>query len=397
MRRDGYKLFSGGRIGTMALKNRLVRSATQGDRTRIRQGQLEELLALYMDLAAGGVGLIISGDIPGFARETLDDPIPKGRAVQDMYFDAFASVADEVHRIAPECKMIMQLGGPGRGSGIGPSDVPTPFREGSVKPLSVEEIQMITGAYAETISRVKESRLDGVQLHGAHGHGVLQAFLSPYSNRRTDAYGGSTANRARIIREIVSKARDRVGDYPILIKINCTDDVEGGIDLDTFPEMAREIERTGVDAIEVSGGSLDCLVRSEEELGFPPIPPAEARTRIGNPEKQSYYLEYVKGLGLDIPVILVGGNRDVERLERIVQRGDADFVALCRPLISEPDLPNRWLEGRGSPTTDCISCNSCVFALLSGQGPRCLFKHDKEQYKTAQEQLASYVNDHRVR
>jgi 2,4-dienoyl-CoA reductase-like NADH-dependent reductase (Old Yellow Enzyme family) len=351
----------------------------------------------YRDLAAGGVGLIISGDTPGFLIEMLDDPSLKRRTIQDMYFDAFGSVADEVHRVAPECKMIMQLGGPGRGNGIGPSDVPTPFREGSVKPLSVDEIQMITDAFAETISRVKESRLDGVQIHGAHGHGVLQAFLSPYSNRRADAYGGSAANRAQIIRELVSKARDRVGDYPILIKMNCTDHVEGGIDLDTFPEMAKEIERTGVDAIEVSGGSLDCLVRSEEELGFPPIPPAEARTRIGTPEKQSYYLEYVKGLRLDIPVILVGGNRNVERLEGIVQRGDADFVALCRPLINEPDLPNRWLEGRGSPTTDCISCNSCIIAALSGQGPRCLFKHDKEQYKAAQEWLVSYVKDHRVR
>jgi len=224
----------------------------------------------------------------------------------------------------------------------------------------------------------------------------MHAFLSPYTNRRTDEYGGSVENRTRIIREIVSSARDEVGDFPILIKVNCTDYLEGGIDFDNFLELAAEIQRTGVDAIEVSGGTMDCLVRTEEELGFRPVPIAEAHTRIGSPEKQSYFLKYIEAVDLSVPVILVGGNRDIERLENIVQQEHADYIALCRPLISEPGLPNRWLEGRGDTGTDCISCNSCLPPLTDGM-PFCVFKQDKAQFRKAQAVLASWVDEHRVR
>jgi 2,4-dienoyl-CoA reductase-like NADH-dependent reductase (Old Yellow Enzyme family) len=397
MRRDGYKLYSEGHIGTIALGNRLVRSATGGDSRPIQKRELDPLLSLYRNLAAGGVGLIISGTTPGFSAEMLDDRRSGRRTIEDLYSEAFGRIAAEVHRTAPACKMIVQLSGPGRSEGIGPSDVRTPFQKDRVKPLAVDEITMIVDAYAETISRLHECGMDGVQIHAAHGHSLLHAFLSPYTNHRTDAYGGSAVNRVRIIREIVSRARDRVGDYPILIKMNCTDNLEGGIDRDSFPDIAQEIERTGVDAIEVSGSTMDCLIRSEEELGFPPVPVPYAHTHIGSPKKQSYYLEYVQELALDIPVILVGGNRDVERLERIVQQGSANYIALCRPLICEPDLPNRWLEGRGSSTTNCISCNSCLTPLVGGKLPYCVFKHDKEQYKAVQERLVTWVKDQMTR
>jgi 2,4-dienoyl-CoA reductase-like NADH-dependent reductase (Old Yellow Enzyme family) len=394
MTRDGYALFSEGHIGTMALKNRLVRSATGGDLKPIRDGKLDTLLVLYRNLAAGGVGLIISGVTPGFSTEMLDDKSAGRRAIEESYFEAFGRIADEVRSVAPACKMIVQLGGPGREQGIGPSDVPTPFQRGRVRPLSVVEIHSIVDAYVETIARLQESGLGGVQIQAAHGHALLHAFLSPYTNHRRDAYGGSVANRVRIIREIVGRARDRVGDFPILIKVNCTDNLQGGTDLDAFPELAQEIERTGVDAIEVSGGTMDCLVRSEAELGFRPVPVPYAHTRIARPEKQSYYLRYVQKLTLEIPLILVGGHRDVERLERVVQRGEADFIALCRPLISEPDLPSRWLEARGSPTTDCISCNSCLGPLMRGSVPYCVFKQDQARYKVIQEGLAQWVQGH---
>jgi hypothetical protein len=104
-------------------------------------------------------------------------------------------------------------------------------------------------------------------------------------------------------------------------------------------------------------------------------------------------------LELDIPVILVGGNRDIERLEEIVSQGKADFIALCRPLISEPDLPNRWLDGRGSPATDCISCNSCLYEMLMHPGKpepgsvKCILKNEKHKVKQAQRWLSSWVKE----
>jgi 2,4-dienoyl-CoA reductase-like NADH-dependent reductase (Old Yellow Enzyme family) len=93
------------------------------------------------------------------------------------------------------------------------------------------------------------------------------------------------------------------------------------------------------------------------------MPLPEARTRIENPGKQSYFLEYVNKLNLNVPIILVGGHRNIERLEEIINQGTIDFIALSRPLISEPDLPNRWLKGWGSENTDCVSCNFCIFAM----------------------------------
>jgi 2,4-dienoyl-CoA reductase-like NADH-dependent reductase (Old Yellow Enzyme family) len=262
-------------------------------------------------------------------------------------------------------------------------------------------VRAIAGCFVEAIAGLKAEGFDGVQFHAAHG-GLLSCFLSPYSNRRRDAYGGSARNRARIIAESVAGARQRVGDFPILIKMNGTDYVEGGIDLDNLPELAGEIERAGVDAVEISGGMWDCLVRSEEELGFRPVPAPESHTHIRSPEKQSYFLPYAERLALGIPVILVGGNRDAERLEAIVQGGKVDFVSLCRPLICEPDLPNRWRAGRGDSAAACISCNSCLYDMYTGldQGQpgvvTCLLNGDRGRIGQAQRWLSTFVADNVV-
>jgi 2,4-dienoyl-CoA reductase-like NADH-dependent reductase (Old Yellow Enzyme family) len=262
-------------------------------------------------------------------------------------------------------------------------------------------VQAIVGSFADAIYHMSEEGFDGVQLHAAHG-GLLSRFLSPYSNRRDDEYGGSVQNRARIIQEIVRAARQQVGGFPILIKMNCTDYVEGGIDMGNFPPLAQEIEGADIDAIEVSGGMWDCLVRSEEELGFSPVPAPESHTRIHNWEKQSYFLEYVEHLNLHIPIILVGGNRDIERLEATVRQGKVQFISLCRPIISEPDLPRRWVEGRGSSAADCISCNSCLYDMytrLERGEPTvatCLAKHDPKRVKVAQQWLSSWVKKNAV-
>ena len=136
----------------------------------------------------------------------------------------------------------------------------------------------------------------------------------------------------------------------------------------------------GFDAIEVSGGIWDCLARSEKELGFFPLPIPESRTRINSLEKQSYYVAAAEKVTLGIPLIVVGGHRNIESLEEIANRGKIDFFSMSRPLISEPDLPNRWLEGVGSEKADCVSCNSCLLEVKS-KPLKCVLKQSKVKQK----------------
>lgn len=258
---------------------------------------------------------------------------------------------------------------------IGPSAVPSPILVKKARELSVEEIKSIIQYFADAIGRVKRAGFDGAQLDAAHGY-LLSSFLSPYTNRRTDKFGGTVKNRVGIIRDIVSLARSTVGKFPILLKINCDDHVEGGICQGNFAELITEIEDTGVDAIEVSGGMWDCLARSEQELGFFSMPIPESRTRISSPEKQSYYYKHVENINSSLPLILVGGHRNIERMENILQAGTVNYLSLCRPLIAEPDLPNRWLSGVGGENAQCVSCNACLVlqeefgCVLKQSGPK---------------------------
>jgi 2,4-dienoyl-CoA reductase-like NADH-dependent reductase (Old Yellow Enzyme family) len=381
MGREEYKMFSAGRIAHLAVKNRMIRSATyEGAMTE--DGRVTpEILSLYRNLAEGGVGTIITGHMAVGRKGKGND-----RQIciyDDTYIPEIARIADVVHASGSNCRIVAQLSYAGRqvlhdntvAECVGPSDVPSPILRKRSRELTADEIQGIVDYYVDAIARVKKAGYDGVQLHAAHGY-LLSSFLSPYTNRRHDRYGGSIGKRVAILREIVTKAREDVGHFPILIKVNCTDHVTGGIDIETFPEVAKEVEALGVDAIEISGGMWDCLIRSEEELGFFPLPIPEARTRINSLDKQSYFMRFAERLALDIPVIVVGGHRNIESLEKIIGRGAVDFFAFSRPLISEPDLPKRWLEGRGSEKADCVSCNSCLLEVKS-KPLKCVLKQNR--------------------
>lgn len=394
MGRDNYKVFSQGRIAGLTLKNRLVRSATYESCMDKNSGFTPRMQDLYRNLALGGAGMIISGHI---AVMRQGKGMPKQMcAYDDRFIDDLARVAETVHNAGNGCRIIGQLSHTGRqvvhdnreAECVGPSDVPSPILKNSPRVLSAAEIEHVAKCFADAAARAKKAGFDGVQLHAAHGW-LLSSFLSPYTNRRQDRYGGSLQNRLNILREIISGARDKVGDYPILIKVNCDDFVPGGTTIDDFPDMAGELAHMGFDAIEVSGGMWDCLARTEVELGFFPLPIPEARTRIDSTDKQSYFLKYAEKLSLNIPVILVGGNRNVEVLEAIMAKGSVDFFSLSRPLISEPDLPNRWLEGRGSPEADCVSCNACLMTIKFGS-LHCMLKNSRMQQKVVHK-LSPYV------
>jgi 2,4-dienoyl-CoA reductase-like NADH-dependent reductase (Old Yellow Enzyme family) len=398
MGRDHYTLFSEGRIGKLRLSNRLVRSATWDPIILNRREMVPEVLAIYRDLAAGGVGLIITGGLDVYSQAEPGSSAPPGKThtYPDLRVSGIEQLAETVHAESRDCKVIAQL--EAGYVDAGPSDYPSPYRSEPLRELSVGEIHQVVAAFVAGIVDMKEAGFDGVQLHAAHG-GLLSTFLSPYTNRREDGYGGSAQNRVRVIRDIVEASRAEVGDFPIIIKLNGTDYLPGGIDADNLPALVEAVVDAGIEAVEVSGGMWECLARPQSELGFRPAPSPESHTRIKSPGKQSYFLKYACQLEIPVPVILVGGNRDVERLEEILSQGHADFIAMSRPLIREPDLPNRWREGRGDQLATCVSCNSCLFEMYTHPGReepgivRCVCSQDRELHQQAQKWLAGWVRE----
>lgn len=340
VRKSGYRLFSEGRIAGLRLKNRLVRSATAEGAAP--DGRINgEGLSIYEQLARGGVGLIITGHMVAAAH---GDAHPSQTHLDDdRYLEAARSVAATVHREAGDCRVVAQLSHAGPNAQvdpIAPSEVGA-RRDGKVpRVLSVAEIEDLITQFAAAIARAQRAGFDGVEIHGAHGF-LLNAFLSPATNKRDDDYGGSPARRAAIVAKIVASARREVGaDYPILIKVSCNDEGEDDAGRAGFAELVRELENAGVDAIDISGQS-------------------PTRLKIDAPRKEAYFLPFAAAAHAKVPVILTGGHRSVEKMEAILQLGNVQFVSLARPLLREPDLPGRFREGTAVAAA-CLSCNRCL-------------------------------------
>jgi 2,4-dienoyl-CoA reductase-like NADH-dependent reductase (Old Yellow Enzyme family) len=319
-RRDNYKVFSEGRIANLRLKNRLVKAATvEGAAQECEFSDLG--VAFYKALSEGGVGLIISG-MMAVMRE--DIPFSTMTCIyEDRLISSIQKIADAVHQAQNGCKVIAQIGHGGMQTPaehpVAPSAIAWPRIEKTLHVLSTNEVENIITHFVRAAMRAREAGFDGVEIHCAHGY-LLSSFLSP-----------------------------------ILIKMNCDDMVEEGIDINSFPALANEVAKTGVDAIEVSGNS-------------------PAREELDDLEKQSYFRKYIEKLDMNIPVILTGGNKSIELIEEIAQKGNADFFGFARPLIREHDLPNRWLEGIGGVVSTCISCNGCLSSMWEGPLTRCSFE-----------------------
>jgi 2,4-dienoyl-CoA reductase-like NADH-dependent reductase (Old Yellow Enzyme family) len=372
---DSSKLFQPGVIGqVLNVKNRLVRSATlEGMATE--EGRItDKLIELYNRLARGGVGLIITG---------AASVQKSGRAVHsqigvhnDDLIPGMKMLADSVHKLDNECKIAMQVHHPGRQvpgrSGsipIAPTDAKDKFYGTVPRMMSEDEIQQLVEDFGEGARRVFEAGFDAVQLHGAHGY-ILSEFLSPHVNTRKDKYGGSLENRMRILFDIYHQIVKNVGrKFPVLIKLNGDDLVPEGLHIDEAMTIAKRLEEVGYAAIESSAGTWEAIPRIKP---FSLLP--EARLQILRREQEAYNLPYAKELKTVLrraPVILVGGLRSLDVAEEILSNGWADFCAMCRPFIRDPELPNKWMNGSTSKS-NCISCNKCFDRVLKGEGIECV-------------------------
>ncbi len=370
-------------IGGIRIKNRFVRSATFEGMASEDGNVTDELVELYKVLAEGGVGLIITG----YAYvQPSGKAIPRQTGIYgDDLIPGLRKIAETVHEHGDGCKVAIQLVHCGRQSfflekTMAPSAVFEPVVSIMPREMTVEEIEETIEAFAEAARRTKEAGFDAVQVHAAHGY-LLSEFLSPYTNRRTDEYGGSTENRIKIVEDIYKRAVEKVGkDFPILIKMNVDDFLEGGINLDESKKIAERLSRMGFAAIETSGCMDETTTRDKEELGWTPALAPYSRINIRSKDKEAYHLPYAREIRkvIDVPLILVGGIRSLDVIEKILAEGSADFIALSRPLIRQPDLPNRWLKGIEGLTAECISCNGCVGSIIMGS-LQCTQKERTEQ------------------
>jgi 2,4-dienoyl-CoA reductase-like NADH-dependent reductase (Old Yellow Enzyme family) len=352
-------------INGMILKNRLVRSATWEGMCEEDGRPTEKLIELYGQLADGGVGLIVTGYT--FVR-------PEGKQLpgkMGLHTDDFAEEMKKMTRIVHEkrgkiCIQLVHAGGQTDSANAGrqplaPSGIKVEQFPETPKEMTQDDINQVVEAFGKGARRAKGYGFDAVQLHGAHGY-LINQFLSPLTNKRTDQYGGSIENRCRFMLEAYNAIRRNCGIcYPVLIKLNGSDFLDGGLELEDAVYAAKLLDDAGIDAIEVSGGTPASGEKS-------PV-----RANILKPEQEAYNLELAAEIRQVVrcPVIAVGGFRRRETIEKAFNSGAADYISLARPFIREPDLVKRWEAGDREPAS-CISCNGCFKPGLEEGGIYCV-------------------------
>ena len=352
------ELFETTEINGMKIKNRFVRSATYEAMAGL-DGTVQDQLCDYMDdLSRGEVGLIITGH----AHVTLEGQA--GTRQMGIYSDAMVDGLRRITSIVHEnggviAVQLAHAGQQGIGTdeytALGPSDV---FEDGVKKAsaMTVDDIKRTVIAFGDAAERAIKSGFDGIQIHAAHGY-LLSQFLSPHYNKRSDSYGGNLENRAKFLLEVYSEIRQRVGtSFPVMAKINSEDFLENGFTIEETIKIAKLLADRGMDAIEMSGGTF-------KSGKFIP-------SRVGTSKSEEREVYYRKAAEIfkkeiDIPLILVGGFLSFTVVQDVVASGLADYVALSRPLIREPNLISRWAGGDRTKAS-CISCNKC-FSTLSGK------------------------------
>ena len=386
-------LFTPMEINGMQLKNRLVRSATYEHMATEDGKATDQLINFYSKLAIGGVGLIVLGatyvqdnghGLPCQIGISNDDHIPGLKKLVDEIHDHDTRVALQMVHAGRQTTPAA-IGGQ---TPLAPSAIePDPFFNTSPREMTEEEINETINAFGAAAIRGKEAGFDAVQLHAAHGY-LLAQFLSPHTNRRTDGWGGNRENRMRFVTEVHNVVREAVGaDYPVLIKLSVEEGLENGITLDDASNVAMRLSQVGIDAIEISGGTIvdTVFMMSRGDI------PIDMITRNADPTakdqiegflysikdmvkyEEAYWLKHaekIKEVIGDVPLILVGGMKYPQTMAKILEENKADLISLCRSLIREPDFPKEMAEGRKDPAK-CGFCNRCLMEVVADKPLRC--------------------------
>jgi 2,4-dienoyl-CoA reductase-like NADH-dependent reductase (Old Yellow Enzyme family)/thioredoxin reductase len=362
-------LFQPGRIGRLELPNRIVMAPLGTNLADVGGAVTRQLIDWYAERARGGAGLIIVENTladtrfgRGVARQLrIDNPklTPGLNELVEAVHASGARIAIQINiqgaGVDPDLHPGVQPVGPsplayifdrsGKGSGL-PGRL---RREKRIRALGLEEMRDLRDSFIRAAGIAKSAGFDAIEIHGAHGY-LLAAFMSPFSNRRDDEYGGSLEGRVRYVLEVYEGMRGQVGqDYPLLFRLSGREYLEGGREIGESRIIAERLEQAGVDALHVSAG---ISLQSEPYTWMNPPTAFPQGAFIADARAIK---ERVR-----IPVIGVGKIRDPRFAEEVLRAGQADFIALGRTLIADPEWPRKAAEGREGEIRRCISCNRCL-------------------------------------
>jgi 2,4-dienoyl-CoA reductase-like NADH-dependent reductase (Old Yellow Enzyme family)/thioredoxin reductase len=347
-------------IGKVRVRNRIINAPMERNYANIDGTVTQRYIDHLVAKARGGVGLI-------FVEATYIDPRGKGRvyqlgAYEDRLIPGLKRMAEAVHEFGAKIALELVFGGRQVQAAVtgfqpmGPSSVPCWYSGGEIpREMTLQEIKEMIPKFAEAARRSKEAGFDLVELHGAHGY-LLAQFLSGYSNKRTDEYGGTFEKRMRFPLEVVKAVRDAVGaDFPIAYRLSGDEYIEKGLTLEETVPFAKRLEEVGVNLIDVSAGLYETAFMICQPMDIPlgcNVPAAEEIKRAVN-----------------IPVSVAGRINDPVFADSILSQGQADFVTLGRALHADPEFPKKAQEGRLDEICMCIACNQGCIDILGTSVP----------------------------
>ncbi len=352
-------LFSEAKIGSLILKNRVILPA-MGSLYPDKGGLVsDKLIAYHVARAKGGCGM----NIVEIAAVHPTSKAPRNLSIyDDSFIPGLTRLADAIKKAGG--RAAIQIWHAGRQTYsrwtdrplIAPSPIPCPMCKGMPVEMTKEVIEEMVEAYGDGALRAKKAGFEAIEIHAAHGYLIAQ-FLSPYSNHRTDEYGGSFENRARFALAVIQNVREKVGpDFPVLYRLSADEYVPDGLTVEDAKVVAKMVEKAGVDAVHVSAGCYGALQMI--------IPPLDLPAGL-NVENAAAVKSAVK-----IPVVAALRINDPEMADRLIGEGKADFVAVGRGQLADPEFCNKAKAGALDDIIKCIGCNQgCADRLFNERKP----------------------------
>jgi len=341
-------LFRTGSLGGLAMRNRIVMPPMATNFASATGEPTDRLIAYYRTRARGGAGLILVENATIEHRQGGNGAVQL-RIDEDRYIPGLHRLAEEIRRGgAAAAVQINHAGAVARTAQrpVSPSAIDWNGSDADLHMLDGAEIEALVSAFAGAALRAKRAGFDGIELHGAHGYLIAQ-FLSPRMNRRTDAYGGTAERRWRFALDVVRATRDAVGEsYPVLFRVSGDEYLPDGRAIGETCDLAQALVEAGVDALHVTAAT--------------PVNPEHQLEPMAAPEAWRIGLAEAIKQAVEVPVIGVGVIRSPATAERVLSDGQADYVAIGRGLIADPDWPRKAMGEDPRPIRRCISCNRCV-------------------------------------